>query len=367
MEFRPCALESMVMKPDFWRGKRVLITGNTGFKGSWLSLWLQLLDAEVSGYSLAPPTQPNLFNLASVGEGMRTRIADVRDLDTLVAAVTDIAPEIIIHMAAQSLVRYSYSEPVETYATNVMGTVNVLEAVRRVGCARVVLAVTSDKCYENTGSRQDYRETDPMGGADPYSSSKACSELVVSAYRSSYLSDAVSSTSAAVASARAGNVIGGGDWADDRLMPDIIRATAEGDPVEIRNPGALRPWQYVLDPLRGYLMLIEHLWAGGSEFSEGWNFGPDRRATVTVLHLIEALSELSAGAIRYRTGRSDGPPEAAFLSLDCTKASQRLGWAPKLSLDAALEWAWEWYEDYLRGGSGLEAVTRDQIKRYMQL
>ena len=367
MGIRPCALESVVMKPDFWRGKRVLITGNTGFKGSWLSLWLQSLDAKVSGYSLEPPTQPNLFGLASVGEGMQTRIADVRDLETLVAAITNIAPEIVIHMAAQSLVRYSYSEPVETYATNVMGTVNVLEAVRRVGCARVVLAVTSDKCYENTGSRQDYREADPMGGADPYSSSKGCSELVVSAYRNSYFSNAVSSGSTAVASARAGNVIGGGDWAHDRLIPDIIRATAEGEPVEIRNPGALRPWQHVLDPLQGYLMLIEHLWAGGTEFSEGWNFGPDRQATVTVLHLIETLSELSADAIRYRTGRSDGPPEAALLSLDCAKARKRLGWAPKLCLNTALEWTWEWYEDYLRGGTNLQAVTRDQIKRYMQL
>ena len=355
------------MKPDFWRGKRVLITGNTGFKGSWLSLWLQSLDANVSGYSLEPPTQPNLFSLASVGKGMQTRIADVRDLDTLVAAVTGIAPEIVIHMAAQSLVRYSYAEPVETYATNVMGTVNVLEAVRRIGCARVVLAVTSDKCYENTGSQQDYRETDPMGGADPYSCSKACSELVVSAYRSSYFSDAVASASVAVASARAGNVIGGGDWADDRLIPDVIRATAEGDPVEIRNPGAVRPWQHVLDPLQGYLMLIEHLWAGGSEFSEGWNFGPDRQATVTVLHLIETLSELSAGAIRYRADGSEGPPEAAFLSLDCAKARQRLNWSPKLSLNTALEWTWEWYEDYLRGGTNLQAVTREQIERYMQL
>ena len=355
------------MKPDFWRGKRVLITGNTGFKGSWLSLWLQSLDANVSGYSLEPPTQPNLFSLASVGKGMQTRIADVRDLDTLVAAVTDIAPEIVIHMAAQSLVRYSYSEPVETYATNVMGTVNVLEAARRVDCTRVVLAVTSDKCYENTGSPQDYREVDPMGGADPYSSSKACSELVVSAYRSSFFSDAVSPASAVVASARAGNVIGGGDWADDRLIPDVIRATAEGDPVEIRNPNALRPWQHVLDPLQGYLMLIEHLWVDGAGFSEGWNFGPDRQATVTVLHLIETLSELSAGAIRYRTGGFDGPPEAAFLSLDSAKARQRLSWAPKLSLDTALEWTWEWYEDYLRGGSDLQAVSRDQIKRYIQL
>ncbi len=355
------------MKPDFWRGKRVLITGNTGFKGSWLSLWLHSLDANVSGYSLEPPTQPNLFSLASVGDGMQTRIADVRDLDTLVAAVRDIAPEIVIHMAAQSLVRYSYSDPVETYATNVMGTVNVLEAARRIGCARVVLAVTSDKCYENTGAQQGFREADPLGGADPYSSSKACSELVVSAYRTSYFSDAVPSDSGAVASARAGNVIGGGDWADDRLIPDAIKATADGDPVEIRNPGALRPWQHVLDPLQGYLMLIEHLWADGAGFSEGWNFGPDGQDTVPVLHLIETLSELSGGAIRYHTGRSDGPPEAAFLSLDCAKARQRLGWVPKLSLDTALEWTWEWYEDYLRGGTNLQAVAREQIKRYMQL
>jgi CDP-glucose 4,6-dehydratase len=367
MGFGQRAVESLVMKPDFWRGKRVLITGNTGFKGSWLSLWLQTLEADVSGYSLEPPTQPNLFSLASVGDGMQTRIADVRDLDRLVAAVTDIAPEIVIHMAAQSLVRYSYTEPVETYATNVMGTVNLLEAVRRVGCARVALAVTSDKCYENTGSQQGYREGDPMGGADPYSSSKACSELIVSAFRNSYFSDAVSSGSTAVASARAGNVIGGGDWADDRLIPDVIKATAEGNPVEIRNPGAMRPWQHVLDPLQGYLMLIEHLWADGAGFSEGWNFGPEGQETVPVLHLIETLSELSGGAIRYHTGSSDGPPEAAFLSLDCAKARQRISWAPKLSLDTALEWVWEWYADYLQGGTNLQSVTRDQINRYMQL
>ena len=367
MEIRPCALASVAMNPDFWNGKRVLITGNTGFKGSWLSLWLQLLDTDVTGYSLEPPTQPNLFSLASVGDGMQTCIADVRDLDALVAAVTDIAPEIVIHMAAQSLVRYSHSEPVETYATNVMGTVNVLEALRRVDCARVMLAVTSDKCYENTGSQQGYCEADPMGGVDPYSSSKACSEFVISAYRNSYFSETISSRSTAVASARAGNVIGGGDWAHDRLIPDIIKATAKGEPAEIRNPGAQRPWQHVLDPLEGYLMLIEHLWVDGAGFSEGWNFGPDGQDTVPVLRLAETLSELSAGAIRCHASGSDGPPEAALLSLNCAKALERLGWAPKLSLNTALKWVWEWYEDYLQGSSDLQAVTRDQIKRYMQL
>ena len=263
------------MNPAFWKGKRILLTGHTGFKGSWLSLWLQSMGAPVVGYALAPPTNPSLFEVAEVGRGMTSVIGDIRDLEHLCAVFAEHKPEIVIHMAAQPLVRYSYIEPVETYSTNVMGTVNLLEAVRGTDSVKAVVNVTSDKCYENREWVWNYRENEAMGGYDPYSNSKGCAELVTAAYRNSYFhSEKYKEHGVALASGRAGNVIGGGDWAGDRLIPDIMRAITQNLAVNIRNPHAIRPWQHVLEPLSGYLMLAQKLYEEGAAYAEGWNFGP---------------------------------------------------------------------------------------------
>ena len=259
------------VNPDFWKGKRVFITGHTGFKGSWLSLWLQQMGAEVKGFSLEPPTTPSLFEVAKVADHMQSEIGDIRDLTKLSQSIVSFNPDILLHLAAQPLVRYSYREPVETYSTNVMGTVNVLEASRQANNLKTIVVITTDKCYENREWEWGYRENEPMGGYDPYSNSKGCAELVVSAYRRSFFN---SNDTAAVASARAGNVVGGGDWAEDRLIPDILRAFEKQQPVIIRNPLSTRPWQHVLEPLSGYLVLAQHLWQEGQTFAEGWNFGP---------------------------------------------------------------------------------------------
>jgi len=282
-------VENLVINPVFWKSKKVLITGHTGFKGSWLALWLQNLGANVTGYSLQPPTNPNLFEIAHVADKMNSIIGDVRDLKHLISCFAENRPEIIIHMAAQSLVRTSYDDPVETYSTNVMGTVNVLEAVRHTDSVKVIIIVTSDKCYENKEWLWGYRENEPMGGHDPYSNSKGCAELVTSAYRNSYFHV---KSSVAVASTRAGNVIGGGDWAQDRLIPDIVNAFMEKRPVMIRNPNAIRPWQHVLEPLHGYLMLAERLWDKGHTFAEGWNFGPNEQDAKPVSYVVERLAQL---------------------------------------------------------------------------
>lgn len=290
------------MLANFWEGKRVLLTGHTGFKGGWLSLWLQSLGANVTGYALLPPTQPSLYEVARVGDGMYSHIADIRDLDRLVAVMRETRPEIVIHMAAQPLVRYSYVNPVETYATNVMGTVNLLEAVRQVGGVRVVVNVTSDKCYENREWIWGYREHDPMGGYDPYSSSKGCAELVAAAYRNSFFNpEAFGTHGVALASVRAGNVIGGGDWAEDRLIPDFMRAIMAGRAVVIRSPHAIRPWQHVLEPLSGYLLLAQHLWTDGPAFAEGWNFGPVDEDAKPVEWIVEQLTGLWGGGCRLGT------------------------------------------------------------------
>jgi len=357
-------MEGLGMNTTFWRSKKVLITGHTGFKGSWLSLYLQKKGANVLGYSLPPPTKPSLFEIGRIDEGMESIIGDIRDIEKFKTIIREYKPEIIIHMAAQSLVRYSYENPLETYSTNVMGTVNVLEAVRCSDSVKVVLIITSDKCYENKEWIWGYRENDPMGGYDPYSSSKGCAELITSAYRRSYFSKQDNSTQAvAVASARAGNVIGGGDWAHDRLIPDIMNAIIQNRPVVIRNPNAIRPWQHVLEPLKGYLCLVENLWEHGTEYAEGWNFGPNDEDCKPVSWIVTNLNHLWATNIEWEIDSNENPHEAAYLKLDCSKAKKRLGWSPKLNLNTAIEFVVEWYEAFLRK-SDMRKFSEGQISGY---
>jgi CDP-glucose 4,6-dehydratase len=350
----------------FWKSRRVFVTGHTGFKGSWLVLWLQSLGAEVCGYSLAPPTNPNLFSLLHLDSTLRSVRGDVRDLDSLKTAVHDFAPEVVLHMAAQPLVRLSYQEPVETYATNVLGTVHLLEAVRQTRSVRSVVVVTSDKCYENREWEQPYQEHEAMGGHDPYSSSKGCAELVTSAYRRSYFHpDKWNSHQVAVASARAGNVIGGGDWASDRLIPDIVRAWAKGDAVTIRNPEAVRPWQHVLEPLSGYLLLAERLCVDGPKFAEGWNFGPAESDARPVRYLADSMTKLWGDGARWVDDSRTHVHEANLLRLDSSKACKRLSWTPRWSLDEALSNTVRWYRDFYKGEPMRERSLR-QIEAYMQ-
>ncbi|MGF1537656.1 MAG: CDP-glucose 4,6-dehydratase [Elainellaceae cyanobacterium] len=352
---------------NFWHGKRVLITGHTGFKGSWLSLWLQSLGATIIGYSLPAPTQPNLFEVANVQLGMTSVIGDIRDLSKLQATMTQHQPDIVFHMAAQPLVRYSYQNPVETYAANVMGTVNFLEAVRHTSSVRAAVVITTDKCYENREWYWGYREDEPMGGHDPYSSSKGCAELVVSAYRDSYFSaQDCDRHGVALASARAGNVIGGGDWALDRLIPDIMRAIQDGQPVLIRSPRAIRPWQHVLEPLSGYLCLAERLWQGGSEYAEGWNFGPDDDDAKPVSWIVETLTQLWGEGAYWQVDEGPHPHEATYLKLDCSKAKAKLGWTPSLSLAKTLEWIVEFYRAY-DAEQNMRDVVMGQIQQFSHL
>lgn len=354
-------LEGVVMNTTFWRGKKVLLTGHTGFKGSWLSLWLQHAGADLCGVALAPNTQPNLFELADVAAGMHSHLVDIRDALAVRQVMNAFKPEIVIHMAAQPLVRYSYDFPVETYATNVMGTVHVLEAARHCDSVRVVLNVTTDKCYENQEWVWGYRENEPMGGLDPYSNSKGCSELVTHAYRHSFYKGARKG----LASARAGNVIGGGDWALDRLVPDIMNSIARHQPVVVRNPGAIRPWQHVLEPLSGYLLLTEKLWDNPGRFSEGWNFGPYMHETANVQTVVEKILAHWGPGHGGWSNPSAGmaPHEAHSLKLDITKACSELGWKPRLSLDESLQWLVEWYKAWLNK-EDLNALTLVQIKQY---
>ena len=342
-----------------WRGRRVFLTGHTGFKGAWMSLWLQLLETRLTGYSLEPPTNVNLFEMADVGSGMDDVRGDVRDLDALSAAMDAARPEFVFHLAAQALVRESYRRPVDTYATNVMGTVNILEAARQCPSVRVVVVVTSDKCYANAAGGP-CREDDPMGGRDPYSSSKGCAELVTEAYRGSFHGPA----GKAAASARAGPVIGGGDWAADRLITDCIRAIQSGEEIIIRNPDSVRPWQHVLEPLSGYLLLAEMLSQSPQEFAEGWNFGPDEDDAVPVRQIADRVVELWGDGARWVQDRKPGPYEAAVLRLDCAKARQRLGWRPRLDVDAALHWTIDWYRR-VSGGENPRQLTCEQILQYV--
>jgi CDP-glucose 4,6-dehydratase len=354
------ALEDVGLSPEFWRGRRVLLTGHTGFKGSWLALWLHGLGAEVTGYSLAPPTEPSLFDLARVAEVTSSLEADVRDRAALERAFAEHEPEVVYHMAAQSLVRRSYADPVETYETNVLGTVNVLEAARSAAAPpRVLINVTTDKVYENLERDQPFTEDEPKGGHDPYSNSKACSELVTAAYRDSFFATGAPT---AVATARAGNVIGGGDWGEDRLVPDLVRGALAGVSVPVRSPDAIRPWQHVLNPLSGYLALAESLWESPG-FAGAWNFGPDSRDELPVRHVADRLSQLWEGRIEWHQDEGEHPHEAHYLRLDSSKARTRLGWAPRWDLEHALESIAAWHAGHAAGEEPRDLV-RAQIEDF---
>lgn len=338
------------VNPNFWNDKCVFLTGHTGFKGGWLSLWLASMGAKVIGYALPPNPSPNFFEVAQVdGDLMQSHIADVRDLEKLKKVMADAKPEIVIHMAAQPLVRYSYANPVETYATNVMGTVNVLESVRSLNCVRAVVVVTSDKCYENKDWAWGYRENEAMGGHDPYSNSKGCTELVTSAYRQSYFSpEKYTQHKVAIASARAGNVIGGGDWSKDRLIPDAIKAFELQRTLIIRNPHATRPWQHVLEPLSGYLVLAQALYQEGAKFNGGWNFGPRDDDAQPVQDVVNLLVKNWGRNASWTQDLSEQPHEAHSLKLDCSKARQYLHWAPKWNLEQAIKNITHWHFNYQR-------------------
>ncbi len=345
---------------SFWRDRSVFLTGHTGFKGGWLSLWLQSMGARVSGYALAPERRPCLFEEARVGDRMTSVFGDVRDGAGLSAAMAAGRPEIVFHLAAQPLVRASYADPPGTYEVNVMGTVRFLEAARRVPTVRAAVVVTSDKCYDDRELRRGYREDDPLGGLDPYATSKSCAELVTAAYRRSFFAAAAGP---AVATVRAGNVIGGGDWADDRLIPDLVRAFGAGRPLRLRYPAAVRPWQFVLEPLRGYLMLAERLWHG-RECSGAWNFGPFREDAATVMEVVGQASVLWGGSPQWTIDAAAHPHEASLLTLDCTGARERLGWQPLLSLQTALQWTIRWYRVHHEGKTDMRALTQTQIEQY---
>ena len=352
----------MMNNAAFWNGKRVFITGHTGFKGGWLTLWLQRLGADVAGYALTPPTEPNLFTLADIDSAARTFIGDVRNLEQVQQAMAAHQPEIVLHLAAQPIVRRSYADPVETFTTNVVGTVNLLEAARHANSVKAVVVVTSDKCYENNEWPWGYRETEAMGGRDPYSSSKGCAELVTAAYRHSYFS----AKGVPVASVRAGNVIGGGDWAADRLIPDMIKTFLNGHPVNVRNPQAIRPWQHVLDPLCGYLEIAQRLYEHGMEYADAWNFGPGEDDAKSVGWMADAVARMWGDGASWVADGGLHPHEATFLRLDSTKARTKLGWTTRLPVRAALEWTVEWYKAFQRGGN-MRAVTLAQLERYEYL
>lgn len=350
---------------NFWKGKRVFLTGHTGFKGSWLSLWLNQFEAIVKGYALAPPSNPSLFDALNLQSDMESQIADIRDSEALYQSIAEFKPEIVIHMAAQPLVRLSYSQPVETYQTNVMGTVHLLDAVRKVGGVRAIVNVTSDKCYENKEWHWGYREDDPKGGYDPYSNSKGCAELVADAFRNSYF-NAVNykEHGCALASVRAGNVIGGGDWAEDRLIPDMIRAFEQNKNVEIRNPHAIRPWQHVLEPLSGYLLTAQYLCKRGPEYAEGWNFGPNDDDAKPVQWIVENLTALWGEGASWQLDGEDHPHEAGYLKLDCSKAKARMGWHPRWSLLETLQRITHWHKAWSER-EDMKAHSLSEINDYL--
>lgn len=352
---------------SFWRGRRVFLTGHTGFKGSWLSLWLDALGANATGYALAPPTQPSLFEQAEVAASIRSICGDIRNFEHLKNAIADCRPEVVIHMAAQSVVRRGYDDPIETYSSNVMGTVHLLEALRQLKLPCVVVNVTSDKCYANREWIWGYRENEPMGGRDPYSNSKGCAELVTTAYRESFFTPAAFDRhGVALASARAGNAIGGGDWTADQLIPDLIRAFLAGRSCLIRNPSAMRPWQFVLEPLRGYLLLAERLTQDPSRFASGWNFGPVEDDAEPVSWIADELAHSWGNGAAWVRDAMEHPRENHFLKLDASQAKTVLGWHPALPLRQALYWIVEWYRAY-QAGNPLLQRTRAQIERYEAL
>lgn len=349
------------MNVNFWQNKRVFITGHTGFKGSWLTLWLNRMGAKVAGLSLLPATSPSLYDLAGIEKISVSSIGDIRDRSVVDQAIKDFNPEIVFHLAAQPLVRESYQFPVETYATNVMGTAHVFDAIRRVKSIKAFVNITTDKVYENREWSWGYREVDTFGGYDPYSNSKACSELVTAAFRSSFFNPVeYSRHGVAIASARAGNVIGGGDWAADRIVPDCFRALAKNQEIVLRNPHAIRPWQHVLEPLRGYLCLAEKLFTDGIQYAEGWNFGPTDADCVPVESLVKLLCAQWGSGAAYRIEGDGGPHEASFLKLDCSKAFARLGWKPVWNLETTIGRIVEWNQAY-NSGADVKKICEEQI------
>ena len=347
------------VNPQFWKGKKVFLTGHTGFKGSWLSMWLQFMGAEIKGFSLVPKTSPALFSEANIARTLESVVGDIRNRDIVLESMRQFNPDIVIHMAAQPLVRVSYREPIDTYSTNIMGTIHVLEASRYCSNLRAVVNVTTDKCYANNEWVWGYREDDPMGGFDPYSSSKACSELVTNAYRSSFLQK----NGIAVATARAGNVIGGGDWSEDRLIPDIFNAFENNQPVIIRNPKATRPWQHVLEPLSGYLVLAERLYNDGQIFAEAWNFGPNDQDVQTVQWIVEKMTLDWNHQENSKIESTAQPHEANYLKLDISKAKNKLGWEPSWDLAIAIEKIIKWHQSWL-SGVNTQALCIEQIKEF---
>lgn len=358
------------MSSQFWENKKVFITGHTGFKGSWLCLWLSMLGAKVVGYALKPPTSPSLYELCKIDELIDSNIADIRNLPNLKKVIASTSPEIVFHMAAQPLVRESYKVPVDTYSTNVMGTVNLLEAARNCKGVKAIINITTDKCYENIEKTKGYKENEPLGGHDPYSSSKACSEIVTSAYRRSYGLNA--------ATARAGNVVGGGDWAHDRLIPDFVRAILKGEKLLVRNPKAVRPWQHVLEPLAGYLLLAEKLYKYGSKYAEAWNFGPEKKDAKPVEWIVRQLCGKWGDGACFEIDKRKHPHEAGYLFLDCSKSKKKLGFKPKWNLEQAIDKIIEWTKVYNKKSSlrvvglvsssttkSLRDVCLRQIKEYM--
>ena len=358
------ALEKMV---NIWRGRRVFLTGHTGFKGSWLAVWLNQLGAQVRGYALDPCTEPSMFKKAAVGDLLDDVRGDVRDSCVLEKSLREFAPEIVFHLAAQPLVRRSYSDPVATYATNVMGTVHLLEAVRKSPGVRAVVCVTTDKCYQNREWVWPYRENDPLGGYDPYASSKACAEIVSSAYRSSFFPlDRVAEHGVALATARAGNVIGGGDWSEDRLIPDLVRGLTAGTPILIRRPKSIRPWQHVLEPLHGYLTLAEKLFAGEASCASAYNFGPSDQDIWPVERIATKVVELWGSGASWKRDSNTSVHEHHVLRLDASKARVELGWNPRLGVEKALEWSVDWYRACARGKQ-MRDFTFAQISDYEKL
>ena len=352
------------MNPNFWNGKKVLITGHTGFKGSWLTIWLKKFGAEIIGFSESIPTNPSLFEISNVEKDVKSIIGNIRNYEFLKDTISTHKPEIIFHMAAQSLVIKSYLDPIETFSTNIMGTVNILNAVRETKNCEVIVNVTSDKCYENNESLEGYVEDDPMGGHDPYSSSKGCAELITKSFRSSFFSSNPEND-VRLASVRAGNVIGGGDWAQNRLIPDIMRAIKNNESVRIRNPNALRPWQYVLDPLNGYINLVEKLWENKTGYSEGWNFGPEKNEVKSVSWIIEKMNQFWKNEIDWDVEKNE-LHESNNLILNCQKAKSKLGWNSKMNTDTAIKWTIEWYSKYFDGENMIE-ITEEQIEKFQKL
>jgi CDP-glucose 4,6-dehydratase len=350
------------VNPAFWKGKKVFLTGHTGFKGSWLSLWLQEMGVILKGYALEPNTNPNLFTQAKVAQNMDSQIGDITDLNNIIESMKTFNPEVLIHMAAQPLVRISYQNPVKTYETNVMGTVNVLEAARKCTNLKAIVSVTTDKCYENKEWDWGYRENEPMGGHDPYSSSKGCAELVTAAYRKSFFNN---TNSTGLASARAGNVIGGGDWSVDRLIPDILRAFENNKPVLVRNPMSTRPWQHVLEPLSGYLVLAQQLYTENNNVAEGWNFGPKDEDCKPVSWILDKMVAMWGKGASWELDINNNPHEAGYLKLDCSKAAMRLNWHPKWNLEDTLESIINWHQHYTTGESVQEQCLLEIAKYQM--